>query len=353
MKHLNLKTISAFFALLMIVSCSKSEQPVSELSSEESLVNIRLNGGTNTKATGVDHTSQSLANTVNTLEIFVFDNEQDSKSLDAYKKIDSSEGLDDIQIKASTGAKVIYVIANSHRDNWTDITTLSDFQAEQSLLINENINDFLMVGQQEVTLETVSTVDISISRLVAQVVLSGVKTTFTGSLFEGKSLTNVKAYLINVQGSKGLDSSAVVTPTILNSAALNSTDVNNCEMSGIIYDQIPVEITDSGYATPHYFYTYGNSLETETEIDKYTRLVIQGDLNGETYYYPININQEGFGYVESNGHKGIKGNTTYTISVNITRLGSKDPDEVIDYKSFECVVSIENWDITNAASAEF
>ena len=75
----------------------------------------------------------------------------------------------------------------------------------------------------------------------------------------------------------------------------------------------------------------------------YTRLVIQGDLNGNTYYYPISINREGFGYSSVNGHCGVKRNTSYKLDVTICRPGSTDPDEILEYGTLSTNLNVLDW----------
>jgi hypothetical protein len=84
-------------------------------------------------------------------------------------------------------------------------------------------------------------------------------------------------------------------------------------------------------------------LSAESDESKFTRLVIQADLNGTTYYYPININRVGFGYSESNDHMGIKRNTSYSVEVTITRPGSLDPDSTLEFGTLTADITVLDW----------
>ena len=174
--------------------------------------------------------------------------------------------------------------------------------------------------------------------------MASIKTQFTGTPWAGSSLSNVKIYLINAAGDKLYhDGSDQPAPVILNNKKAVATDINACTMTGMLYDEIAASITDTGYNTAHSFYCYENLVESETAAKKFTKLIIQGDLNGHTYYYPISINREGFGYTSENGHAGVKRNTAYTINVTILRPGSLDPDTPVEHGTMKATLNIANW----------
>lgn len=349
-----LKTILvATLALVALISCNK-ESDLNQTAVEESLVTFSVNSG-NTKASGSAQGDQTNDNSVNTLEFFIFNAEGAAAGvLDAYKKFTTADGLSNLEVKATTGAKNIYVVANSHRtDYWQGVVTLAEFKEQLSSLTAENNKDFSMVGSIDATLQATTSLSLAISRLVARVKLSGIKTTFAGTPYEGMTLSNVKLYLTNVHSSKLFYNGEISTPVILNNKALVAADANSCSMSGMLYDAVSNSIGDAGYSTAHYFYAYENLMDAESATDRFTRLVIQADLDGNTYYYPVNINREGYGYVASNGHKGVKRNTAYEINVDIRRPGSTNPDEPVVHGVMSCTVKVLDWSNTTTANPEF
>ena len=162
---------------------------------EESILYVTIAPENGTKASGNGHGIQEDDNTVESLEIFIFRNEgEDAGSLESYKKFEGRElsGLKDLEVKATTGAKVIYAIANSHRNDWKEITTLSQFRTVESSLLSENLKSFVMTGHTEATLQVRTSLTFSVSRLVACVRLASLKTDFAGTPYEGAALTDVK-----------------------------------------------------------------------------------------------------------------------------------------------------------------
>ncbi len=344
------------FVSLMATSCDNIieeetfEQPAQTSSLSVSIV-------PQTKATGTSHGVQTDDNTVHTLEIFVFKNDgADAGVLDTYKKFSEGElpSLANIQVQTTTGSKIIYAVANSHKENWTGINTLAQFKGVLSSLQQENLKSFTMVGSTTSVLQAATSVNIDISRLVARIHLAGIKTAFAGTPYEGCTLKNVKAYLINAMGDiHYADGSSSAKPLILNANKLVTENVAACAMSGMLYDELPQEVGESGYSTSHYFYCYENMLQSESYDNKFTKLVIQADLNGTTYYYPININREGFGYNSSNGHAGIKRNTSYSVEVTITRPGSLEPGSILEFGTATAKVNVLNWETIPVAYVGF
>lgn len=325
---------------------------------EESILYVSIapeNG--RTKASGSGHGIQEDDNTVEYLEIFIFRNEgEDAGSLESYKKFEGRElsGLKDLEVKATTGAKVIYAVANSHRSDWKGITTLSRFRTVESSLLSENLKSFVMTGYIETTLQVKTSLTLSVSRLVARVRLASLKTDFAGTPYEGMALTDVKVYLLNARENILYHDGGVPSASrILNHKKVVEGDVNGCAMTGMLYDGVPEDVTDAGHHTDHYFYCYENSIASETESDRFTRLVIQGNLNGHTYYYPVDINREGFGYDPSNSHSGILRNTGYTVNVTILRPGSTDPDRPVEHGTMVTTLNVLDWETVPTVNVEF
>ena len=157
-------------------------------------------------------------------------------------------------------------------------------------------------------------------------------------------MRNAVLYLTNIQGEKSYIGEALSTPLILNNGKLSDSDVSGCYMTALFAEEIAGYINDSGYNVPYHFYCYENMLDNETADKKFTRLVLKADLDGKTYYYPIDINQPGYGWNSSIGHKGVKRNTAYTYSFTVTGPGSDDPESKIVLKTITLDASAESID---------
>ncbi len=340
-----------FLAVLFLFSCTKENMKnIADNTTQDS--NLTITIANQTKS--VTSNTQIEDNTINTLELFIFNKDgANAGELDAYKKFGGADGLTNLTIKATTGNKIIYAVANSHKENWQGVVTLPQFQNEIVSITKDNLKDFVMIGNVEATLQLATSVTFAIERLAAKIKLNSIRTSFAGTPYEGMSLTNVKAYLINVHSAKLYHNGTVTTPTILNPKKAVNVDINSCAMPGMLYDVITPAINDAGYNTAHYFYAYENIRNTEDATNRFTRLVIQADLNGKTYYYPINLNQDTYGYDPTNGHFGLKRNTLYEVNVTIMRPGSTDPDEPVVFGTLNCTLNVLNWNNTLTANPEF
>ncbi len=355
-----------------LLSCAKSKQTENyNFNSAPAILHLSIGSNNNlstksntknpnsgSKAIGEGHGVQSNDNIVQSLDIFIFRNEEnaDKEKLESYENLSGAKlgSLNNISIKATTGKKIIYVVANSHISNLSTIKNLSDFKQLESSLLLENSSNFTMLGNTEVNLEPQTSITINVERLAARVQLSSISENFDGTAYQGQSLKNIKIYLINAHAKKILYNGASLnSPFIINNKKAVASDYSSAAMSGIVYDNGPSSISNALYSNPHYFYTYENTLSTENATNRFTRLVIQADLDGTTYYYPININQEGYGYTASNGHKGIKRNTTYNIACTIKGIGSLNPDEPIQKSTATISISVSNWLTVPTLNYEF
>ena len=350
---IEMKKLMMFIAALIFVcSCSKDEVIEIVEPGLESMLYLSLTpdsnlpGGENsTKATGDGHGSQAFDNTIQTLEVFIFrinEGYPDNGVLDGYRKFTGEElgNLTNLEVQTTTGKKIIYAVANSHRVNWKGINTRQKFEEQMASLKDEDVKNFMMTGGTEAQLQLASTVSFSIRRLVSRIKLNSVKTSFAGGPYEGLPLEEPKVYLINVQASKFIYNGAGQNYSILNNRKYVESDSQGSVMAGMISEVIPAPIYDDGYSVPHYFYCYENNLENEIGGNRFTRLVIEGKLNGITYYYPIPI-------------KNLERNSCYSIDITIKRPGSLDPNKDVEKGTLLATMTVLDWNVKDDSNVEF
>lgn len=285
-------------------------------------------------------------NAINSLDVYIFNtgdsNDPNYGTLDMYTRV--TENMDDIKLQTTTGPKKICVIANPKDDMSGDyIRNLSQMKDLVASLQDETYGNLTMYGETDAVLQVQSSESVTVSRLISRINIKSIKTDFDGTPYKGMTLGNCSLYLINVHSGKLLcDGTPVVSDPVLNKGELNSADVEGMSQPDLLMDKIDVAINDEGYSTSHYLYCYAN--ETET-INDATMLVLEAQLNGTTYYYPVPVNQTGYGYNEENGHFGIKRNTQYSYSLTITRPGSLEPDVPVDPSALTLNIVVEEWDV--------
>ena len=362
MKKITLLLFASVALLASVASCQKEQiennTPSEEQAKESALLSINICTPA-TKASGSEHGNSANDANINTIDILIFNNGAGAENglLEVYKNLSGSQltDLSNIEITATTGAKKLFIIGNSHiGSRLKSITKLSDFEAIESSLLNENVKDFCMTYSSETTLAPVTEITAELTRLVARVKLGSLKTNFAETSFEGMPLEDVKIYLLNAHSNKLLyNGEAAGNSTIFNYKRAATSEYESAKMDGILYEEMNSPLTPSSEITSRFFYCYENLLVSETVSDRFTRLVIEGKLNGTTYYYPININREGFGYVSTTSHKGVKRNASYSINCVISGIGSNDPDEIIENSAISVDITVTDWEDVDTAEINF
>lgn len=300
-------------------------------------------------------TNQSQDNTIKTLDIFAFKvvdtQTPEEYKLESYKHYSSSEltDINALPFTTTTGKKQFCVIANAHDLSFRGITTFSEFCELTANLSKEELNEFTMYGQKDKNVAVTDAITISLERFLAKVEVKSIKTKFNGGPYEGEKLSGCKLYLLNVHGAKLISNGAeALSPVVLNEGQYKAEDVATTVQQGLIYDEISSEIGETGYTTPHYLYAYSN--ETN-DISDCTKLLLEATLDGVKYYYPILINQDGYGF--SSGTEGVSRNKLYSYSIVISRPGSLEPNEPLVPGSLTVSLDVLPWEVLPTFDKEF
>jgi len=258
---------------------------------------------------------------IDCLDIFVF-NDDEKRDLDSYCRI-SRPAVSYITVSSSMGEKELVIIANcsSHTfvyDEMTDYDALEELRWD---LKDEDPSHPVMSGTAHFCAGDEAPVTVQMTPLLANVCLDFIKCDFTGRGYKSKGLDNASVYLTNVSASCDvLRQTGFRITDLANQGRLDTEYLSTVKCPEMLcYDGVILD-----YWKPIQLYCYPNNSEEGLMGSPRTKLVIQGDIDGETYYYPIDINQEGFGY--SGGPYGLNRNIKYSYGIVITRKGSKDPD---------------------------
>lgn len=258
---------------------------------------------------------------IRNLDILVFNNDQMQK-LDCYQKVEGySEGV--LNIGSQSGKKIIFVCANSvwDTDSWMTISCLSDLGERKAELENEDRKHPLMTGQVR-TDGNGESGQVYLKRLSSEILLRSVSCDFIGKPYQGERISNVKAYIINVNGTCSILEDGTVFPErIINRGCLQESDMMRFSDPSLIVGDIDGEIGDAITYPGLSFICYPNNAESDGPGTPYTRLVIEGMIGSEKWYWPVNINQSG-----DSERPGIDLNCQYIYDIMITGKGSTDPD---------------------------
>lgn len=285
---------------------------------------------------------------IDELDVFVFKNDRMQK-LDCYQKIRDPASWDK-EVVSGYGDRLIAVCANSQKDimDWVGISSLPSLQSCRMSLEDESPVYPFMCGIQEVSAEKEGRyTDMTISPLSGTVQLRSICCDFTEKPYAGAKLTDAKAYLTNVNAECSFFDDKDILPTrIINSGGLCVEDMKAMKDASMLYGDFSKDIGRNVINPGFSFICYPNNSVNESPGTPFTRLVIEGKILGETYYWPIDINRE-------NGGNGICRNEKYIYDLRITRKGSTDPDIPVRAEDIDIIFEVRKWEEQEAYEVRF
>ena len=254
------------------------------------------------------------------LDIFVFDDDGDRK-LDAYCSFDSPS-TPYLKIDSGAGDKLVVVLANctGRAFIYDEFRSYSALESVVWRLRDEDPSRPVMSGECQISAGADGYTPVKLTPLLSNIRLDFLKCDFTGRGYRSRTLENCSVFLTNLSGSC----------EVLRQDSFRMTELENCGepdrlyMQSMKHPEMVYSRVTPGQWSPVDLYCYPNDMADGTIGNPPTRMVVQGDIDGQTYYYPVDINQDGFGYTA--GQRGPGRNIRYSYSLLITRKGSTDPD---------------------------
>lgn len=287
--------------------------------------------------------SVETINRIKVLDIFYF-NDDAMKRLDSYQRI--TEGIQSHVFGSSrAGKKIIVILANSSDDRytWAKINSYYHLKKLMSELTNE-IPDFpVMRGEKRINIISEVKCEIELKPIMAEIFVQSICFDLKIPELNKYVLEEPKIYLTNISGTSPFLNDSLFKPTrILNYGKLDSLYLPFFKDKDICYKELPSHVNKDITFADISLFCYPNTIEKEELGAPYTRLVIEGKINGKTYYYPININRRGFGHIY--GNEGVEAGTRYVYNLTITKLGSTDPDLPVENIGQGIKLQIKKWD---------
>lgn len=260
------------------------------------------------------------------VDVFVF-NDGEIQSLDSYKR-EYAYSTSEITAASSSGDKIIVAIANSHleNDDINGIHVYEDLDRLKTRLTEDTPEYPLMTGEARFCAGDGKGCSIVLYPMMSEIHIASLKCKMEGA-YAGKRLEKVKAYLTNVNGRTDMMRWDGFRPTeLLNTGRMIESDMQQFAFQRMVYSYIgngktSADIQEYGSSS---LFCYPNDTKEESAGSPYTTLVIEGQIDGKTNYYPIRINREGYGY--KTGVEGIIRNAKYVMNLTITGPGADDPE---------------------------
>lgn len=257
--------------------------------------------------------------------------------------------------------QTIYVVANASTGLFAGVTNLAGFKAKLMLLSEttkaagagaatdtQKANNLPMLGSaigKDFTAGTETEANIALSRLVARVSISSIKTAFDAvGRFKDATFKVTGVYLKNANSSVNADKTG--------GAPINGGH-EGAVVTQYLYETVASHTANTELTTPYYFYTFPN-----VDSSKPTKLIIKGTFDADgagataatTRYYPITINKKQANTTITEGSGTDKGsiaaNTRYLLTAVIKGEGAADDKTDIDPATLQLTVTVADWALT-------
>lgn len=282
------------------------------------------------------------------LDIFSFDDDR-LRNLDSYQR--SENPTDErIGIRSQNGDKIIFVCANSGRDiyDWAEINSFKALDNIEMRLEDERRESLVMTGIGYAEAGQAGSCSIDLSPLASEVCLRSLACDFSVS-GQDKLLKGIRIYLTNVSTRCSLTSEDIDKPKeLMNQGKLDEDALNDMREPDLLLQEIHTPVGKNPHMADIRLLCYPNCCTAEGPGTPFTRLVIEGSLDGKTYWWPININRG-----EGIKDPGIHRNCRYVYDIILKRKGNTDPDMAVETGQTDINLEIKQWKEKDNYSVSF
>lgn len=293
---------------------------------------------TTVTAVRVSATRSAGASAAKTLDIFAF-NDDRLQRLDAYIRYDDFSG-ETAEVASQAGDKIMFFCANGQRErySWADVNCLASLDGIHADLEKEDPAFPVMTACCRTTAGKSPDAPVELKPLMSCITLNSLSCDFSGMSYEDATIKDVKAYLTNVNAGCSLTADGRILPQrIINAGMLNEDDMDEFRTPEMVSCGIASEIGKEMLRPSVSLYCYPNMSGKEGPGTPFTRLVIEGTIDGTTYYWPVNVNRSGDEGV------GIGRNCRYIYDMTIRRKGSLSPDIPIEATEADIRMTVRQW----------
>ena len=255
------------------------------------------------------------------LDIYVYNQDQ-LRRLDAYCRMAAGADLpDNIKVCSRSGRKTIVALygwPGAEEIGWASFSSYAALSKITVSLESENPSKPRLAGIVNLNAGVTAKPVITMSPVMARIRLNSIKCDFSGRPYEGAVLKNARVYLTNVCTRTSLNPQDSPGREYLNVGGWSQGDMSSFAAREFLEAALPPEISAKEVQPQICLYCYPVEGFYDNAAHPITKLVIEGELNNQKVYYPINIGD----YTGGN----IRADFTYSINLTISRMGSETPD---------------------------
>ncbi len=307
-----LHTLHLFLLPILLAACQETEDTKTEIMTRS--------------VSGNSH--------IERLDIYSYTSDKGQR-LSTFQSIENPKTTEDIILK--TGRQRIVAIANLEGgvpiEFCSSISSLNKYTID---FCNEDPEVPVMIADTTLNiLEDSEPMKLRFRPLLCRIRVEEIKRNFKGRPYADSPIENIRIYLTNVLKEQTLiRTEQYKNQGYINYRGLSERDMKELEDPSVIYRDDVGTLTERAIQPKGVFYCYPNPVVSESTSEAMTRLVIEGLIDGTTYYYPINIFRDG--YI-------MEADTDYVFDITICSLGNLDPDTAANPLQISINSSIEKW----------
>lgn len=274
--------------------------------------------------------SISSTEEVQTLDAFIF---EPTGKLDCYQRI-VKPGMS-CEIASGSGPKQVLIIANSKRDkyDWAQIRSINTMADVYVELEDEQLDSPVMTSLFNINAGESANIDLIPLR--SEIRVNSLRCDFSDKAYSNEPLSDIKIYLTHINASCSLlPEIGTNSSRFINTSMLDTGHLGQFTEPEMIMQKLGISIGNTTEQIQRSLYCYVNEPMEESIGSPITKLVIEGKIRGDTYYYPIKINPQG---------GGIARGCRYNFDIVLTRAGVTDPDEELEEGDIEIIMEVEKW----------
>ena len=355
-------------ATLSLAACGGEENENTEPQPQgkTTKLEIRVQGtsSSNTKSTG---TLPGIGdeNKIQRIAVAIFNS---TGSVNTISESTNIAANNKISMNCTPGAGCSGVaVANAPANAFAGITTKNAFLAK-TVTLGQTATELPMSGEIKdnttsantftLTAGNTTSVKVDLTRMVARVSVSSIKTAFDpAGQYSKATFTAKQIFMHNAKTTSNVDPGTLTTTSLKTGWDDASVTADHVVALKDVISGGGVAITGTAYTTPYWFYTFPNDNTTST------RLVIRGDFDPDgsgtvtasDVYYPVVVNLAQTGTSINSGAKDgtIARNTTYAITATIKGKGAPNPNTNMAPATLDLTVTVAAWALNITQDVEF
>lgn len=273
-------------------------------------------------------------------------NDDRLRYLDSFCRLSAKTSL--VRTASTPGSKIVVVMSGYIADSldYRDCLTFDALRKKTVDLRYEDPYRPVQLGIYSGKLDGYNYVEVEMETIMSRIVVHSIKVDFAGKPYEGKTLKNIRMYLVDANARASLLGTSNPVD-IVNAGGLKDADLDGFLDPDILFCYPRVKVDTSATVIDARLYAYPDAGLHSSQ----TKLVIEGTLDGKTYYYPFSVNR-GI-YSGGSERAGIERGKSYVYDITLNSLGSESPDHEIGPADVSVELVKEDWRHENEKQAYF